>query len=187
MLQKESEIPIEQLREMYAHTQQSEVNDNNNDEDSNRPHDVDGDEEMKSDCDGDPRSNQECESKSQDEKITGAQNESDKIQLESIPALADNVDCSKDHSLEDDSSDAGKVALERLERSSELARQTLASRPFLLAPWLKMREYQQTGLNWLVSLQTRRLNGILADGKSDVILLYHFDRTFLFTPVSLSP
>jgi hypothetical protein len=30
---------------------------------------------------------------------------------------------------------------------------------------VKLREYQQTGLNWLVSLQSRRLNGILADGK----------------------
>jgi hypothetical protein len=42
-------------------------------------------------------------------------------------------------------------------------RQTLASRPFLLAPWVKLRLYQQVGLDWLVSLQTRRLNGILAD------------------------
>mmetsp|Transcript_26925 Transcript_26925/g.61981 ORF Transcript_26925/g.61981 Transcript_26925/m.61981 type:complete len:301 (-) Transcript_26925:1084-1986(-) len=38
-----------------------------------------------------------------------------------------------------------------------------ASRPFLLSPWVKMREYQCAGLNWLVSLQRRRLNGILAD------------------------
>jgi E1A-binding protein p400 len=37
------------------------------------------------------------------------------------------------------------------------------TRPFLLASWVKLRNYQHIGLNWLVSLQTRRLNGILAD------------------------
>lgn len=60
-------------------------------------------------------------------------------------------------------SDDGAAALNALETSAEKARQTLASRPFLLAPWVKLRLYQQVGLNWLVSLQTRRLNGILAD------------------------
>lgn len=60
-------------------------------------------------------------------------------------------------------SDDGTAALSALEASAEKARQTLASRPFLLAPWVKLRMYQQIGLNWLVSLQTRRLNGILAD------------------------
>ena len=64
---------------------------------------------------------------------------------------------------EQEGSDAGKAALDVLEASAERARKTLASRPFLLAPWVKLREYQQTGLNWLVSLQSRRLNGILAD------------------------
>lgn len=62
-----------------------------------------------------------------------------------------------------DDSDAGHAALEALEASAEIARRTKASRPFLLAPWVKLREYQQIGLNWLVSLQSRRLNGILAD------------------------
>ena len=37
------------------------------------------------------------------------------------------------------------------------------ARPYLLASWVKLRNYQRIGLNWLVSLQTRRLNGILAD------------------------
>ena len=47
------------------------------------------------------------------------------------------------------------------------------TRPFLLASWVKLRNYQHIGLNWLVSLQSRRLNGILADemglGKVSVI------------------
>ena len=68
----------------------------------------------------------------------------------------------------DDDTDEGLAALQSLEESAERARRTLASRPFLLAPWVKLREYQQIGLNWLVSLQTRRLNGILADGEFDM-------------------
>jgi hypothetical protein len=65
---------------------------------------------------------------------------------------------------ETETSDDGLAALNALEASAERARQTLATRPYLLASWVKMREYQQIGLNWLVSLQSRRLNGILADG-----------------------
>jgi hypothetical protein len=59
--------------------------------------------------------------------------------------------------------DKGKAALDALEASAERARHTLATRPFLLSSWVKLREYQQVGLNWLVSLQSRRLNGVLAD------------------------
>ncbi len=40
----------------------------------------------------------------------------------------------------------------------------IVSRPFLIPSKVKLREYQHAGLSWLVSLQTRRLNGILADG-----------------------
>ena len=50
-------------------------------------------------------------------------------------------------------------ALERLREKDRLARETNVSRPFILAPWVKLRAYQQIGLNWLVSIQTRRLNG----------------------------
>lgn len=64
---------------------------------------------------------------------------------------------------ETETSDVGRDALVVLERSAERARTTVATRPFILAPWVKLREYQQVGLNWLVNLQTRRLNGILAD------------------------
>jgi hypothetical protein len=60
-------------------------------------------------------------------------------------------------------SDEGIEALQSLARSDEKARQTMLTRPFLLASWVKLRAYQQVGLNWLVSTQSRRLNGILAD------------------------
>ena len=80
------------------------------------------------------------------------------------------------HDPDEAASDDGLAALNALEASAERARKTLASRPYLLANWVKLREYQQIGLNWLVSLQSRRLNGILADGTcsilSDLDLLY---------------
>jgi E1A-binding protein p400 len=60
------------------------------------------------------------------------------------------------------SSDAGD-ALQRLELADEAARSIHVDRPFLVSPNLYLREYQHSGLNWLVSLHDRRLNGILAD------------------------
>ena len=55
------------------------------------------------------------------------------------------------------------AAFRRLEAADLAARSIKVDRPFILAPNLVLREYQQIGLNWLVSLQERRLNGILAD------------------------
>jgi len=52
---------------------------------------------------------------------------------------------------EGDMSDAGRIALVALEKSAERARRARATRPFILSPWVKLREYQQIGLNWLVS------------------------------------
>ena len=60
-------------------------------------------------------------------------------------------------------SDEGIAALQTLAASDEKARQTMLTRPFLLASWVKLRAYQQVGMNWLVSAQSRRLNSILAD------------------------
>ena len=57
----------------------------------------------------------------------------------------------------------GLDALQSLAASDAKARETMLTRPFLLAGWVKLRIYQHIGLNWLVSIQSRRLNGILAD------------------------
>jgi hypothetical protein len=69
-----------------------------------------------------------------------------------------------------DDDDDGETAMRKLEVAEEKARMTRATRPFLIAPWVKLREYQQIGLNWLVSIQTRRLNAILAD---EMVSLVH--------------
>ena len=62
---------------------------------------------------------------------------------------------------EEEDDDDGIEALKALRESEDRARATVATRPFLLSTWVKLRNYQQTGLNWLVSTQSRRLNGIL--------------------------
>ena len=62
-----------------------------------------------------------------------------------------------------DEYDEAATAMRSLEIADAKARNTAVSRPFLLASWVKLRKYQQIGLNWLVSTQTRRLNAILAD------------------------
>ena len=59
--------------------------------------------------------------------------------------------------------DEGTKSLQLLEVSDSKSQLLSMSRPFLLSWGVKLREYQQIGLNWLVSIQTKRLNGILAD------------------------
>ena len=54
-------------------------------------------------------------------------------------------------------------AMKRLAAADDAARSVFVDRPFMLANTVKLREYQHIGLNWLVSLHERRLNGILAD------------------------
>jgi hypothetical protein len=67
--------------------------------------------------------------------------------------------------------------------TSEGATMASVSRPFLLSPSVKLREYQHAGLGWLVSLQARMLNGILADGtcnESSVLASGDADLLLLF-------
>ena len=69
----------------------------------------------------------------------------------------------KKKKLNGDEDDKNLDTLNKLQASDDRIRQTTVSRPYLLSSWVKLREYQQIGLNWLVSIQSRRLNGILAD------------------------
>jgi len=57
----------------------------------------------------------------------------------------------------------GGDALSRLEAADARARSVTVARPFIISKTITLREYQHAGLNWLVSLHERRLNGILAD------------------------
>ena len=80
-----------------------------------------------------------------------------------VAAADDVVESTKATKKAKSEADEGMSALQSLAASDEKARQTMLTRPFLLASWVKLRAYQQVGMNWLVSTQARRLNGILAD------------------------
>ena len=79
----------------------------------------------------------------------------------------DNDDNDDDGDNEGDGEGEGATeplaAMKRLEVADEAARSVHVERPFVLSKKLILREYQHVGLNWLVSLHERRLNGILAD------------------------
>ena len=106
-----------------------------------------------------------------------ANEDEESASVESVESEEDKMDISSESSkrkAHDSDSDVpskkGKVdkdegisALESLAASDTKARETMLTRPFLLAGWVKLRAYQHVGLNWLVSIQSRRLNGILAD------------------------
>lgn len=118
LLQREGELPIEELRKLYASNDTSSDNGN---EPASRKRPRDG-----NDADNGTDSRQRVKTDKADD-------------------------------------DDGVAAMVRLEASAEQARQSMVTRPFFIPKWVKLREYQQIGLNWLVSLQSRRLNGILAD------------------------
>ena len=125
LLQKESEVSVEELRARYLKMAQEATSEEENEVD------------------------EDLESSQKRRRVHDVESSSKKAKIDA----------------ESDTGDDGRAALDALEASAEKARQTLATRPFLLKSWVKLREYQQIGLNWLVSLQSRRLNGILADGR----------------------
>ena len=136
LLKRESELSIEELREMYSSVQsEASSEDDNMDEDEH----ID-----------------EADSREQEHSSGSTKRKRDGVESEDI---SKKVKYENSEPTRDD----GLAALQVLEASAQRAQQTLASRPFLLAPWVKLRHYQQVGLNWLVSLQSRRLNGVLAD------------------------
>ena len=148
MLQHQNEIPIEELRAMYTAME----NEGGNQSD-------DADEMSCDDADSAPsngerskrkREEEEEETMDVDEFKQGVVEENKKVKTSNNKSNEEEEDATVD-------------VLKALEESEAKARQTVVSRPFLLAPWVKLREYQQIGLNWLVSTQGRRLNGILAD------------------------
>ena len=126
MLQSEGEIPIEQLRAMYANM-----------------HDVDEEEEEEEE-----EEDMDVDHDSDDDDISAAVSSSSNNNIKLL--------------LKDKENDVGS-ALQRLDAADQMARSIHVDRPFLLAKKLSLREYQHIGLNWLVSLHERRLNGILAD------------------------
>jgi len=101
----------------------------------------------------------------QDEEMPGSDSDDEKEACEprQMEQEDDNNESNKRKLAQDDDDDEGAAAFRSLELADAKARNTAVSRPYLVSSWVKLREYQQIGLNWLVSIQARRLNGILAD------------------------
>jgi len=131
LLKRESEMSVEELRQMYLGIQSEDVSEDE---------DMEEDDELAKEGD----------------TISKRKRDDDHSEEESTRKKTKPNDS-------ESATDDGLMALQALEVSAQRAQQTLASRPFLLASWVKLRHYQQVGLNWLVSLQSRRLNGVLAD------------------------
>jgi len=133
LLNRENELSVEELQAMYAN-----MDEEGDDEESDT---VDSVEDRMDTSSGDASSKRKHSS--------------------SIAASDDSDDTSSKKTKTDE--DEGISALQSLVASDTKARETMLTRPFLLASWVKLRAYQHVGLNWLVSIQSRRLNGILAD------------------------
>ena len=148
MLTRENEMSVEELRAMYAGMNGADEDKNDDDmdeeEDSNNKRNT----ATKAGL-GEGEKKRKREEYASDNSLSGTGKKGTKR--------------SRDGTVSESEND-GTAAMKALEASAVKARETLATRPFLLAQWVKLRKYQQVGLNWLVSLQSRRLNGILADG-----------------------
>ncbi|KUF95609.1 Armadillo repeat-containing protein 2 [Phytophthora nicotianae] len=64
---------------------------------------------------------------------------------------------------EADETNAEEVAVPASDAITTPARKNGYKRPYLLTSRLDLREYQEAGVNWLISMCERRINGILAD------------------------
>lgn len=156
LLKQEGEMSVEELRKMYTNMDERPVGKNTEEEDRNslppgalvsRPDGTDESSLMRR--------------KALRREVEGAENREAEESVETSSSERPGKR-QRTNSIDATVSDTD-AALAALEESAERARMTLASRPFLLSRWVKLRAYQQIGLNWLVSLHSRRLNGILAD------------------------
>ena len=200
LLQQDSEVPIEKLREMYAEMSKAESDGSSSQVDEDILSDGVDDQESGDEFHPDAGDAIDDETTIEAEERLGremsVQDEIALLQKESVTpveelrALYGQIGegshspeqeitfTNQEHDQEvhigkkrskpdsdesDDNGDEGLAALRALRVAEDRARATTASRPYLLSSWVKLREYQQIGLNWLVSIQSRRLNGILAD------------------------
>ena len=198
MLQREQDVPIEELLALYERMNSEQLPESENDEED------DGSEEFYADPEEmDDETTLIAEEKlgknelSAEEEIAMLQREQD-VPIEELLSLharmteeSENLEIENNmesSSLDDESQNKeyhnlllsetndppqtkkrkkedmessfkGGSLVKALEVSETRARETHVTRPFLLSSWVKLRPYQQIGLNWLVSLQSRRLNG----------------------------
>ena len=179
LLQSEGDMPIEQLRAMYAAMGDDEEEGDDEDEEDEEGEDEDQESAM---------SVEKMDLMTAGVKgsiqamlgLTDSKDRGSELGTAGDQADDDVMDVDKDDEVEgeeqsmhvtetevDMETEAGGgeplAAMKRLEVADEAARSVHVERPFVLSKKLILREYQHVGLNWLVSLHERRLNGILAD------------------------
>ncbi|KAL6522407.1 Pharynx and intestine in excess protein 1 [Orobanche minor] len=153
LLQKESEVPIEELLERYKKNQ-----------------DCDGDEDVEDDFHSLSASDsEEClgSAEQEDSELKLPEDASNGSQLDICPHLEkDEAEClpksGKDIQSEYIIADAAAAARSAQPTGNTFSTTKVRTKfPFLLK--YPLREYQHIGLDWLVTMYEKRLNGILAD------------------------
>ncbi|GLE04611.1 hypothetical protein PINS_up013581 [Pythium insidiosum] len=188
-LKEESEMSIDELRARYATLAAADNDDNESESDGGVYQEVtrdneDDDGEEDDDADGayDPH---EEDSDDADDETTIVAAEAEDAATSSaedeLALLEEENQLTVDelraryfgHCLEPDTETSDKP--EKVENNPEKTEKDVASevllsptragfkRPYLLTSRLSLREYQEAGVNWLVSLCEKRINGILAD------------------------
>ena len=178
ILKRESEMSVDELRAMYSRINDDSatcsssdrmettedlldaVDDQENDEEFVLEEDVPDDE---STLEAEARMGPEI---NPDEEIALLKRESE-LPIEDLRKIYDNVLAAGSDSDETPKISTGhddKHPQTSENASALMPKASIVSRPFLIPSRVKLREYQHVGLSWLVSLQSRRLNGILADG-----------------------
>jgi len=190
LLKREGEMSVEELRKMYAGALEEDAEENRNVKTPSHLAELEGDfddqendEEFRLTVEEkDDETTIEAEERlgremSVEEEIATLKRESEEPiedlleRYKSIPGYKRKRSSQDESDDEDDgvsasadsggeASDSGRAALVALEKSADRARRTRATRPYLLSPWVKLREYQQVGLNWLVSWTDQRTVGI---------------------------
>jgi len=152
LLNRENEMSVDELRAMYANMDENKTGS-----------ECARDEPSEMDVDDD--SDRDVPAKS-DRKRRGADDGDD------TDDSGDGPGPSSAKRPKRDGGDEGISALEKLAASDTRARETMITRPFLLAGWVKLRAYQQIGLNWLVSVQTRYVQVFSFQRQSFVCFLH---------------
>ena len=170
LLERDQNLTVEELRAMYGNIPEDE----DDGRDSNKSDESSGSEEYVGEDEPDDETTlieeegREPEVSYEEEMALLERDQN--LTMEELRAMYGNIpedvdDVATEKVGEDDEgvSESYGDAVSRLEAADEMARSIRVDRPFLLSPALHLREYQHIGLNWLVSLHERRLNGILAD------------------------
>ncbi|KAL7993708.1 putative Helicase/SANT-associated domain, P-loop containing nucleoside triphosphate hydrolase [Plasmopara halstedii] len=176
-LQEDNELSIEELRARYMHADSAGEEDGSDSDEtgdsrvmlSEREAEEQADDTLKAD---DLRSDDEMTIAGEDNFVEKASILQEAELVRSQPDEAETtIEEPKDrYAIASDEDKSRKLEQMELDTvtcdealSATAAKRTGYKRPYLLTSRLYLREYQEAGVNWLLSMCERRINGILAD------------------------